>query len=435
MTAILPLKPNWGDAVDVERVWRTDVVRSRDGHEQRRSLRRTPRRTISFSASLDAAQTRSLERVLVSSQSGLLVLADPLRMTRVVAAAASGATTVTVAEVPEWLTAAASLVIGGGAQVVVDAVNTSTGVVTLVAPLTVAVSARSEVRPALLGRLAGNLGAVRRSSAVTQARVSFALDPGSEAVDDGEPLIDLHGGREVLFRKPNWGNTVDDDFAWTPETIDFGFGVIASSSPIAFGAATRRLTFTFDGTEYAQELAQFYSRQRGMRGEFLLPTWLDDLPLASDIDEDDETLTIAGIEPHAAFSDDLVHQSVAIMLRDGRRIYRSITNWQTSSGNTVVTLDAPFLSSIARSDVLMVSWAPVVRFASDEFVSEWLTSEVAQATVAATELPAATAEGDLQDYDGAAKWVLEVWGDGTITSLDRLNEIVNVLYPEASDIE
>jgi len=427
-----PFPPNWSEAVDVGMEFRTDIVVSRDGHEQRRALRQTARRQIGYGMVLEQADMRTLDRVLSKWQGRPWLLPDPTRSVVCPDGAPPGADQIQIDRVPGWMTAGQTLVLDGGIVMIVDEVDGLT--LTLDAPLTETLRAGAEVRPAMSGRLAGTLTARHLTNGASRMSFNFSIEPGSEAANRGAPGYLVHDGREVFATRPNWAAGVDSSYAWETESIDYGFGRTATYNPLAFGTMTRRADFVRQGVEQTEELEQFFNRQVGQVGEFLMPTWLDDLPPQFDLVEGVSHIRVAGTDVYQAYVDDLTHKALAVMTTDGRMMFRRVTGitvvTDVDGEASILSIDRPWMTDLSIDEILMVSWLPVMRLASDQMTFEWLTDSVAQTTLSMQTLEALPAEDPIADYDGAAMWVLEVWGASTALPLfDSLDYLVNVRYP------
>lgn len=427
-----PFAPNWRQPVDVNLEFLTDLITSRSGREQRRSLRRTPRRQIQYMITLDSTESQLLRRSLATWQSRAWVMGDPVRRVRATDGAPDGATQFAVDDLPAWLAVGEPILIGD-TVLTIDEVDPDTNLVTITAPLTQTLAPGTVIRPALSGHLSASLSATHPSSGTTQTQITLDVTPGSEPADEGGPGYGLLDGREVFLPKPNWGETVSDQFNWPSEKVDFGFGKIESFNPVTFGTIVRNATFVSQTPMQAIDLEQFFNRSRGRRGEYLMPTWMNDLPPKTALIQGTDFIRIEGADAALAYADDSIYQAVAVVLTGNRRIYRKVDTISTVSDlegtDTVIHFSGNWLADVDLNEVLMVSWLNVVRFASDQLTIEWLTSDVAQAAIAMQTLEYLAAENPITDLEGAAQWVLEVWGpDDGIRALESLDFVVNIGY-------
>lgn len=419
-----PFFPNWREAVSVELSHRTDIITSRSGREQRRSLRSAPRKSLSYTLTVNEKRFRAFNRAMAKWQNRPVVMGDPTRSVGVTMVAGQSSTT--VYPVPAWLAEGVNVVLGDQQMLAVESI----GPLGEIAFRTPAEVDGDTLRPALTGQLAASLSGEQPSDGVMEVSVQFDVTPGSEAANDGAPEMDVLNGREVFSRRFNWANGQDVTYSWPTETLDFGFGRTAITRPVQFGTATRKATFVQQGADDMVALEQFYQRQKGQRGEFYMPTGNDDLPLGRAVAAGTNTVVIGGRETFDAYEGDTVHRAIGVYLRDGRRIYRGIVDMYLDAGDTVLVCDRSFLVGFAAVDVSRVSWLTVSRLASDQFTQEWLTSTVAQTQLAVATLEALPAENPIPDYDGAAQWVIENWGyEAGLRVFGELDYLVNIAYP------
>lgn len=416
-----PFEPNWRESVTVQQEFRTDVITSRSGREQRRALRSTPRKSLDYKLTGNHDKLRAFNRVMAKWQDSPVVMADPTRFIRVLFDGA----TVTLCDVPRWITAGANVVLDNREMLTVDSVS-ELGVVTFTAPPQ---QAGTTLRPALQGALAPSLGGTYATDSVAEFSISFDVTPASESYAPAGPGYDLLNGREVFVRKFNWANGLNVTHSWPTEIVDTGYGRIATFHPIDFGTITRQATFLQQGADDMVALEDFFVRQRGQQGEFYMPSGSDDITLLEPIAEGTSNIVTAGTETFDAYDSDTVHKAVTLFMRDGRRIHRSVVGMFTENGNTVLQCSEDFLTDISPAEVLRISWLTCNRLASDQFQQEWLTDSVAQTKLSIKTLEDLPTENPITALDGGAQWFLEVWGDRWLGLLDDLDRVVNIEYP------
>lgn len=365
------LEPNWSTPVQVTQSYRTDVITSRSRMEQRRALRKLPRKNISFTA-----LTQDLPGFRAARTNAAVSIPDPTRVYR-------------GGPAPAWLVTGAAVFVDGTATTY----SGQTG----------------EIRPALTGLLTSPKTTLL-TNAVATVPVELAVTPGSETPTNYDQVIHVHDGREVFTRRPNWANTVSLDFDWPVETVDFGHGRIETFRPVTFDTETVQATYLGLGAADVQEIENFFHRVTGQLGEFWLPSGINDLPMTAGSATGSTDLHVTGDYTGA----------IAVFMRDGRRLYRNY-----DSG----TVDSPWLFDLNPEDVDMVCRMTVARLATDNLTMEWLTSDVAQTQIAIQSLPPSDAEDAVADLDGAAQWLLEVWGEGALSIFDALDVVVNIEYP------
>lgn len=424
-------RPNWGNSVTVSLEHRTDIFTSRSGKEQRRALRNEPRKRIEYTIGVYRDKMRAFERLMARWQTKPITMGDPTRHTLTTAQLEALSTRVSVAEVPRWL-AVGSLVMlesGDHRELLLVAGIDLFGEITFTSPTQRTWPIGTSIRPAVSGLLDTSINESNLTDELAEVTISLAVDPGSEPVFVTDAGLMIHNGREVLPFAANWSESVETTFAWDRDTVDFGYGRISSFTPTGFGRKVRRSTFLNVSADQAQNMSDFYERMKGQRGEFYWPSGTNDLVPADTLVIGGDTMRVRGRETYDAFNDDTVYKAVAIRLNDDRMIYRSIIDMFLSSGDTIIQFSEPWLSTMQVRDIVRVSWMTAARFASDQFTSEWVTSEVTQTQLATQTLEDLVVEEPVFAYDGAAQWVLENWGVPGVDLVDRFDWMVNVLYP------
>ena len=423
-----PFAPNWRETPEFTAEFKTDIITSRSGKEQRRALRSTARRSLSYSVTASYEDRQRLVQLLSRWQSRPMLMADPTRSVRT-SSGVSGST-LTVSAPPDWMAAGKQILVEGSLVTVTSVSGTT---VTFTPAIADALPQGTVVRPSLTGLLSGTMTATHPTSRVAEARITLAIDPGSEPANTGEPSLYMLAGREVFTLSPNWGETVSQAYDWPVEQVDYGFGRLKSYVPIDQGWMAQTATFVGIGRDTVDEIERFFNRQQGRRGEFMMPTGMQDISLRDTAIVGTNYLRAVGTDIYDNYHEDSRYRAVALKVTGNRLLLRAITGmYLISDGlgtDTVLEFSADWFENIDPADVLTISWLPVMRFASDELTFEWPTDEVAQVQMAMRSLENLPAEDPLVALDGAAQWLLEVWGEAGIAPFDDLDWLVNVRYP------
>lgn len=379
-----PFAPDWSDSYSVVYEFQTDIFTSHSGREQRRSLRQTPRKRLEHRVLLrNKEQLRRYNRLAATWQHRGWVCPERTRSTRVTAGMAAGGDTVTVDALPDWIVPKATVVIGEGDRLALRVVENVEGYnITFSAPAEDAWPSGTTIYPGLTGNLAASLEAPRRTSHVAELSFRFDVTPGSEAAPPlREPSRELDF-REVFIKRPNWIDNVAVTNEHEVNTIDFGFGVTTRYAPIEFGTIIRQATYTNFDRDAATELEHFFRRQRGQAGEFYAPTWENDMDVRQLLANGTTSLRVVGHEVFDAYAEDPVHRAVMLLLRDGSLVANTIVGMSKVEdligADTVAEVGHPWPADIEPATVVMVSWMPVSRLASDTLTLEWVSSTVAK---------------------------------------------------------
>lgn len=372
-----PFPVNWAQPYNVAYEFRTDIITVETGQEQRRALRITPRKTLSFSVSASHAELRSLNRQLDTAQNLPFILPE---IPRGITFSGSGVTMSLSSTAPAWLVADTEVVLwssaNGGRVALVSAV---TGGSTLTLTTDEGDwAAGSILYPAITGQLSPELQSRRVTNAVATLAVEFSVDPTSERYAPTSPGA-TYAGREVYPFPVNWGSGIGANYQWPVETTDFGRGRIAIHRTIDFQRMTRTLDHLFDSVAAAQALVDLFVRMRGRCGSFYVSTFEADMELVGNLQHNATVLRVAGTDVRLGYASDPVRKSIAIKLTDGTTLYRDVTGMVDVTGDrTDVNVDTPWPRTILSTEVSLISWIINTRFATDQLEMEWVTNTVAQ---------------------------------------------------------
>jgi hypothetical protein len=428
-----PFEPNWKNSVNVTISYLTEIITSRAGREQRTAWRKTPRRQVEFRVTLDSDGQRQLHRFLSSEMGKMTTMRDPVRRVAAIGTALSGSTSLTVSRVPTWLQAGITLVLPHGQWTTVTAITGT--VLTLTDALTADVAAGALVYLGVQGQLESLMRVSSQTNGVAELQFTFNIDPGSEPRDDGYYNAIHFENRELLIDRPNWSNPVESQYSQTYEQLDFDAGRILTYTPIAFGSYLRTSTFLRQTDTQIEGIQKFVRRQRGRAHEFLMPTWIPDFKVLSGINEGGQNILVDGIETYNQFVRDPLHKYIVVITDDGRFIPRRIINiFNVDGTQSQIRVTPLWPTTLSQNQIEMVCWLYVSRFATDDLTMEWITDQSAQTTLSIQALEALPSEITIPPYDEAAQWVLDNWGLGALGFLDQLDWIVNVRYPEITQM-
>lgn len=374
MATVWPYLPNIRlEPYVVAREYRTEIIVSRSGKEQRRALRQTPRKRIEYLTGVAGDCLREFDRSMMTAQRRLLAIPDRVRFATLAAGLGGGAKTVAVDPVPPWIAPGAAVLLVSGSRVAARTVAGVAGTaITFEEGEAASWPAGTRLHPALHGYLDSSIKAPLVSPrGVAEVSVSFEVDPGSEPAEPSGAAPVVFQSREVFLTRPNRWRRIEIARAQEgAATVDYGFGRTRRFFPFDF--ATRMWEADFTGCDFQRSdaIRQFFDRMKGRRGEFYMPTWQPDFIPVSGITAAGSTLIVAGaLSPLA---NDSVFNAIAIRKRDGGWLLRRVSSIvQIGGGSSQITVDAPWGEAVALADIQMVSWLPVWRFASDILTMAW----------------------------------------------------------------
>ena len=421
MTVFLPIVPNWRNGVRDTYEFKTDVFASRDGSEQRRSLRENPRRTIEAALLLDGERLRAFSDAINTAKDGKVEVSDfSADRATVLETVADGATVLKVDHIPQWLSGGVvcCLVTGRKSRKVQIDFVSETNVV-LTAGVSGSVGSGAHLLPFVAASIGNSATLSLHTLQVATSSLKFDVTPGSvvrvaddlpfdsssagDSVQSFGPAAMLFG-RYVLLRKPNFLNQPQMQFSLKFETVDYERGIVKTFTPVPIVSRTLTATHLAASRADAMALLDIFMRCRGRAGEIYVPTWGSDFPTV--VSAAGDGIVVSGTDFYDTYHGDKAHAAVLIRAKDGTLHPFEITGMAASSGNTTVQMHASH--GLAANDIDVISWMFVSRFAQDAFTIEWVTNQVANISLSFVTLENLSAESGY-----GSNWVLATgyWRD------------------------
>ncbi|WP_027855202.1 hypothetical protein [Marinobacterium litorale] len=386
--AIFRFPHNWSSSVTESREYKTDVMRSRDGTEQRRAMRSKPRKSLSFDVLLDGNDATALDYMLYALQPHVWLLPQWHRQRRLASSAATG-TDILVLDQPVAYDAQAGdylVLMRTGQEPEAQTIAAIAGdrvTITLVDTLEADWSTYSAVYPAVPAQINGAASGKRLTSGVLRLPLSF-----SYIVDSRPPVSstltadDTIGDLEVLVRPINWVNSPEAGYAWVPMMIDAQIGPTAYETDGDLPPNTRKGEVTTETRAETDWWLAFFDRCRGRQRPFLMPTWWDinlQDPLTAGA-----TFEVPGTELGTYLTGDPIHTHLMVRKRDRSLAFFEITalTANVNDGVTVITTTEAWAEAYEPWECVQACLVSVCRLASDRLEIEWITDEVAKFAIA-----------------------------------------------------
>jgi len=237
MSVPFTYRPDWAGGVLERLEFRTDIMVAYRGEEQRRSVRRAPRRIVEFDVTLADDERRAMEVSLWGNGAQIWLVPLWFDGQQLQADAAIGSTTVSVqTDYRDFEVGQPAIVIANHRTFEEVTISGKTGTtLTLSAPLTNAWPSGSVIYPARIARLEDRQGLSRFTGQVSRTRVRFRLLEAADNVTATEENLLIGENDFSLWTKfttiaGSANVTVDDaiapDGTLTADLVEFynGFG-------------------------------------------------------------------------------------------------------------------------------------------------------------------------------------------------------------------
>jgi hypothetical protein len=395
-----PFRPNWSSSYKVSVEFKTEILTSRSGKEQRRSLRVRPRKKVEFKVTPSRSAYIDLKRLLTRWQNERFVVPEITRSIKLTTDIASGTSIIPVSSVPFWVVVGYDLVIQKPISTYkclqsvhkVQSVNAVANTITITNATEFDWSAGTTLHPALLCLLSEQTSITSFTSSVGEMTARFDVDPISEPEYVNNNGLITFESREVLTAQPNWVTNPATDFIYPYEQVDFGRGAIETIRPINFSSTSRRMKYLARSPEQAESLLANFMRSRGQRRDFWLESGEADIIPSVPTPANNNIIRIAGKDVFDTYSDDTVHKALFFKMKSGTHHYTRISSVTVVDNDTLITLVDPLNEIVSGNTIVRIAWLRVCRHATDSFTLDWTSQNVAETQMTIRSLEYHTAE-------------------------------------------
>lgn len=379
---IYPAMPNWLSPLRETYEFKTDVMVSDDGSEQRMATRNSPRRFIEFQSSLTRDDKRRLDdywatwlpyRTLLPDFTKQLISVEDMKFL-------ADNIKVRNEPFPDWVQVGVEVILAYGAIMETRVIGgLGPGIITFFDESIQNFPIGTRIHPRFLGRVGEPASSNRVTNTVATFGSRFEVEPGSEIYVDttGPTYLDY---REVFMKKPNWQGGIDMQPIFPRETVDVGFGVVHHFAPRAWPSRVTKMDFVGRDHRDSLESIDFFIRQKGRRNEFLMPTWEEDIPFSVALGNTNQII-VRGSDFAALYKDHPAYKQFVFRMKDGTYVYGVIDDIEAlvSTNASAIILAEPLPPRVFTSDTVWgISWLLPTRLASDKLDIDWITDRVCQ---------------------------------------------------------
>ena len=378
---LFPFLPNWKTPVKETLEWKTDIVVSYSGLEQRRLIRSKPRRSLTYSALLTGQEASRMENLLWGWQNRPFVLPVCLDKTSLTVAANIGDTVLHVGSTTDMSFAAENPTVlyrSSSVSALYATASFTSNTITLSDPLEENWPMGTAVYPGMVARLPKAIPGKRYTSGAIDITVDADFDPGVAEVNlPAEAAPTSYLGYEVLLDQPNWGKPLDHTFNYEYEIRDSETGGVFTRATEVLQKISRRYAWLLHDRDNAMSFRSFIARREGRLVPVWIPTWhLDFKVVRAEASgsheikvEDNLFFLLSGESPYR------LH--IYVRLRNGFRWAAELENVTMDGADTILTTVEAAPSAFSPADVVGLHLLMLNRLESDAVTFSWHTLGVA----------------------------------------------------------
>lgn len=378
---VFPFSPNYKYDVIESLEWKTNVMRSYNGTEQRRAIRTKPRRTFEYTLSRFKGDAQLLQSMLIGWQNRVFAL--PVWTDKVVLQVdqAAGDTVVLVNPTNYSFSAGKSLIMYlSPTEFEVADILSMSSTITLVRALEKAWPKGTAVYPVIEAHLPKSTSIRRLTDSVLEGRVTFETNPA-----DTDPYIPTGGtfptyaGTELITAQPNWEGGLNGTFDFAFNTLDYETGAIGWLASEDYSTNSRPYSWLFADRTSITEFRRFLGRRRGMVKTCWAPTWNDDFTVVANIAPSDTSIIVADNGYADLVQANAAHNRIMIRTSGDQKYYRQILDSVKGPGanQITLTLDSPLGTAYTAKQVQAVHYLQLCRLMSDKITIQWKANATA----------------------------------------------------------
>lgn len=382
-----PWVPNWGEGFEVTYEFRTEIITSDNGKEQRIATRQSPRKSMSFQSHVNENQFRIWSRQMTIWAGRSTIVPEFSKYVRLKYTAYNGQGFINVLEIPDWVAPEVVLVLIDGDRTLlrtIDEIDTDTNTITFTSNIEGEWMADTKAMKGVAGRLSNETSATQYTNRLAVVDLDFNADPGVEAYPDPGAAPLTFNGREVLLKRPNWKDRLNPSYQSYLQQVDYGTGRIDNFLPITFNDKIHKANYVGKTIEETEEIERFLFRMLGQQGEFYMPTFTEDMVLKPDqtIPATTSNIRIEGPEFSRDMALDTIYKDLIIFLEGGGYLMRRVQSIyevdDTYGNDSIVQVTTAFPSTITPDMIRQICWMPLWRLASDSMTFSFVTDTVCQ---------------------------------------------------------
>lgn len=377
---IFPIQ--WARGFGEDYSFRTEILTSMRGNEQRIAQRINPRLVYDFESFLRHDDLRAVDRFYSENQGRQFYIPHPQNQTTLASSATAGDSIVNLTVRPTWMQDDVFFFIEeGGVRELVQHSSGAGTAITITSILGHDFGAGARILRAVYGRIDKEAEFRAATSRVGLTALSFSADPVAARHEAYATVPQTLNGREYLTLGNNWSGDVQVKFLQPVEDLDLGRGAVDRLFPTPFTIRSTTLRFILRTDDHVNQVLGLFYRQKGRQKGFYVNSRIDEVRPVGDALAASNTFTVEGREFYDQFAASTVYKWLRI-----HTIYEDSTFAVSSialdgSLNSVVTLGGSLSNAASGSAIKSIQWVTQNRFETDRMSLEWLTDGVAETTL------------------------------------------------------
>lgn len=360
--------PNWETPI-VERLeWRTDILSSETGYEQRVSRRITPRRYFEAQFLIQSSDRQAFEILVATKGAQVWLIPVWQDVTRLTATASVGTDTLALDTRWREFTVGEAVIIRG------QKLNSwEAGIIIAKTDTSLQLSANLEatwtrtgcyVYPAKLARINLPITARKKTDRAVDVTVPWQLEQANNHPSGTTLATFLSYG--VFDTKPDDSEDMEFSYERFLSVLDNDLAIADVLDTASQGFVVQSHRWLFEGREKSNQFRQLLTYLRGRGVAVWLPTFMEDFTLVENATSGDTLITVKNVG-YTAFSARRVgRQDVRVELKDGTIFHRHINSSAIlDADRETLTFSVALANTFTPHQVKFISFMQLSRMTED----------------------------------------------------------------------
>lgn len=207
---------------------------------------------------------------------------------------------------------------------------------------------------------------------VETADISVRAVPGMSLTQATFPAATItYRGREVMPLAPNWSRSMRVTLEQMFEDFDFGRGVTDRNFPEALTKRQIEAEYLIRNQAQEEALLGLFYRMRGRQKAFYVADPLTTLDPVLPVPAGQSFITLPGVAAYRAYENEPTYRNIEFRTTTGT-IYRRVSGVTLNSGNARLALTEP-LPALTEATLISARWLYLARFNIDALTLNWIT--------------------------------------------------------------
>ena len=377
------IPPDWGNSFIYRRKWQTGIQSTINGIEKRSALLTWPRRTLSYYLSApDYSTSNLLKRKIYKNLHNVWGIPFWQDKTKLTSQALSGLDMLHVQSTLNRNFEAGGLCVLYGSEILYEVktiLSFTDEEIVLSSSLAITWPIGTEVYPILKGRLKTDIGLDMNTSTMAEMQIEAVEefdDTTVKRIGDASEFL-VYKGYPLFHLESDWGK-VNQTFIH-PYNWNFYLGkgtTLSYFNETDFGL---KMDHVIKEKLNIQKYLDFFDGQKGRWGGFWVPSWQFDIKITDPFLATAYQLAIEPMDFPDYWLDTKAGAHLIIFWPDGSYACAGIID----ASSMLLTLDEEIGKSCSASELsrLLVCFLYFARFNQDEIQIEYLTDEIAKASL------------------------------------------------------